>query len=81
MCQLQFDAFGEPVAQDLHTATEPANRAGTTSRLALKSGIGMFWTLVVVIVAMRAAFFDPNLAERFSSVAMLGDRLQQLIST
>lgn len=81
MRQPQFDAFGEPVTQGLHAAAEPANCTHTTSRIALKAGIGVFWTLVVVIVAARAAFFDPNFAEHFSSVAALGHYLQQLSAT
>jgi hypothetical protein len=81
MRQLQFDAFGEPVTQDLHAAAEPANCTGAASRIALKAGIGVFWMLVVVIVAARAAFFDPNFAEHLSSAVALGQYVQQLIAT
>jgi hypothetical protein len=81
MRQLQFDAFGEPITQDLHAVAEPANCTGAASRIALKAGIGVFWMLVVVIVAARAAFFDPNFAEHFSSAVALGQYVQQLIAT
>ncbi|WP_430914040.1 hypothetical protein [Methylobacterium sp. sgz302541] len=78
MRQLQFDPFGEPVTQDLRGAAAPASR--TASRIALKAGVGAFWALVVVIVAARAAYFDPDFAEHFGSVAALGHYLQQLIA-
>ena len=80
MRQLQFDPFGEPVAQDLRSIDVAGSRPGAVSRIALKAGVGVFWGLVVVIVAARAAYFDPDFAEHFGSVAALGHYLQQLLT-
>ncbi|WP_244409761.1 hypothetical protein [Methylorubrum populi] len=49
------------------------------SRIALRTGVGLFWTLVVVIVAARAAYFHPHFAEQFGRVAALMDRLRAVL--
>ncbi|TXN21561.1 hypothetical protein [Methylobacterium sp. WL9] len=74
MRSIQFDPFGEPVAQ----AAEQ-DRPSTVSRLALRSGVGLFWAMVVVIVAARAAYFDPSFAEKFSSVALMIGHLKTIV--
>ncbi|MBB2961359.1 hypothetical protein [Methylobacterium sp. R2-1] len=72
MRPVQFDSFGEPIAQPL--CDEPV-----ASRIALRTGVGLFWALVVVIVAARAAYFHPDLAERFGSVATVIDQLRAVV--
>ncbi|GJD68390.1 hypothetical protein [Methylobacterium gnaphalii] len=74
MRPIQFDPFGEPVALD---ADQP--RSSTASRIALRSGVGLFWAMVVVIVAARAAYFDPDFAEKFGSVASLIGHLKTVV--
>lgn len=74
MRPIQFDPFGEPVA----ASSEPG-RATATSRVALRSGVALFWGLVVVIVAARAAYFDPDFAERFGNVAAAIGHLRTIV--
>lgn len=67
MRPLHFDAFGEPVAQSLPADAAPrTSRPRGASRLVLRSGVALFWTLVVVIVAARAVYFDPDVARSFA---------------
>lgn len=72
MRPVQYDSFGEPIAQ-------PVREERVVSRIALRTGVGLFWTLVVVIVAARAAYFHPHLAEQFGHVAALLDRLRAVL--
>lgn len=73
MSPVQFDSFGEPIlpASD----KEPT----TVSRVALRSGVGLFWVMVVAIVAARAAYFDPALSEKVASVASLFNHLRTVV--
>ena len=50
----KFDPFGEPVA--IAGTAETTN----TWRWLARSGAGLFWTLVIVIVAARAVYFEPG---------------------
>jgi len=61
----QYDAFGEPV--DYVEPRVPAGGQG--SRWMLRAGTGLFWSLVAVIVAARAAFFNPDFAASFAQMA------------
>lgn len=74
MRPIQFDPFGEPFAQSADHGAPSAS-----SRIALRSGVGLFWAAVVVIVAARAAYFDPNFAETFGSVASLVGHLRTIV--
>ncbi|MFF8799662.1 MULTISPECIES: hypothetical protein [unclassified Methylobacterium] len=49
------------------------------SRVALRSGVGLFWAMVVAIVAARAAYFDPALSEKVASVAALFGHLRTVV--
>ncbi len=60
----QYDAFGEPAAQQLRDVTGG-------SRLVQRAGVGMFWGLVVAIVATRAAYFSEGLGDQLRFVASL----------
>ncbi len=73
MPPVQFDSFGEPVLPVSHR--EPA----AVSRVALRFGVGLFWALVVVIVAARAAYFDLRLSDTFASVASLLGHLRTVV--
>jgi hypothetical protein len=50
----KFDPFGEPVT--MVDAAEPAQ----ASRWLARTGATLFWTLVTVIVAARAVYFEPG---------------------
>jgi hypothetical protein len=63
----QFDAFGEPVEYAEPPAS--ASEHSEASRWMLRAGTGLFWSLVVIIVAARATFFDPDFAGSFAHVA------------
>jgi hypothetical protein len=39
----------------------------------------LFWAAVVAIVAARAIYFDPDFAERFSSVAALVGHVRTIV--
>ncbi|GJE31222.1 hypothetical protein [Methylobacterium oxalidis] len=80
MRQIQFDPFGEPVAQDLRAVGRGESRQGPVSRAVMRSGVGLFWVLVIGIVAARVAYFDPDFAEKFGSVAAVTTYIQALFS-
>jgi hypothetical protein len=50
----KFDPFGEPVA--IVDALEPASASWWLAR----TGAGLFWALVIAIVAARAVYFEPG---------------------
>ena len=50
----KFDPFGEPVAMADAVEAVPASRWLT------RAGAGLFWTLVIAIVAARAVYFEPG---------------------
>ena len=52
----KFDPFGEPVR--IADAAEPA-------RWLARTGTGLFWTLVIAIVAARAVYFEPGVFNGF----------------
>jgi hypothetical protein len=55
MEQVRFEPFGEPIAQKTESGQDrPA------SKWLLWAGSAIFWSMVVVIVAARAAYFDTG---------------------
>ena len=60
MPQPSFDPFGEPV-----TTTAVERRPG--GAWLTRAGNIVFWSLVAVIVAARAAYFHPDVAFRFNA--------------
>ena len=44
-------------------------------RLLRRSGVGVFWALVVGVVAARAVYFNPDLLGKLGEVAALSKRL------
>jgi hypothetical protein len=65
-----FEPFGEQMVSA--TDAQPKSRA---SKLLLRAGTGLFWSLVAAIVLARAAFFEPGVYDGFSHVAMLAKSL------
>jgi hypothetical protein len=62
MYKTQFEPFGEPLAQ----ATEvPKARKGSLQDAIVNVTVGVFWSLVIGIVAARAMYFSPNIADYF----------------
>jgi len=51
----KFDPFGEPVA--IADTAEPV----AASRWLARTGAGVFWALVIAIVAARAIYFEPGI--------------------
>lgn len=72
MRPVQYDSFGEPIAQ-------ASSEDHAVSRIAIRSGVGLFWVIVIVIVAARAAYFNPAFAETFTSVASLAAYLKAVV--
>jgi hypothetical protein len=64
--KVQFDAFGETL--ELMEPRVSASQ-GHASRFITRAGICAFWSLLVVIVVARAAFFNPDFATSFAQVA------------
>jgi hypothetical protein len=62
----QFDSFGERLPTYDAQTRGPQN---VVSRWILRAGIGLFWTLVAVVVAARVIYFDPDLAAKFGQFA------------
>ncbi|MCP2132381.1 MULTISPECIES: hypothetical protein [Bradyrhizobium] len=65
-----FEPFGEQLVSA--TDAQPKSRA---SKLLLRVGTGLFWSLVAGIVLARAAFFEPGVYDGFSRVASLAKSL------
>ncbi|MDD1519108.1 hypothetical protein DCG74_18315 [Bradyrhizobium sp. WBAH42] len=65
-----FEPFGEQLVSA--TDTQPKSRA---SKLLLRAGTTLFWSLVAGIVLARAAFFEPGIYDGFSRVASLAKNL------
>ncbi|CUU20190.1 hypothetical protein ABIB94_000349 [Bradyrhizobium sp. JR7.2] len=65
-----FEPFGEQLVSA--TDTQPRSRA---SKLLLRAGTTVFWSLVAGIVLARAAFFEPGVYDSFSRVASLAKSL------
>jgi len=65
-----FEPFGEPLVSE--TDTQPQSR---TQKVLLRTGAGLFWSLVGAIVLARAAFFEPGVYDSFSHMASLAKSL------
>ena len=65
-----FEPFGEQLVSA--TDAQPKSRA---SKLLLRAGTTVFWSLVAGIVLARAAFFEPGIYDGFSRVASLAKNL------
>jgi hypothetical protein len=65
-----FEPFGE---QLVSAADTPAK--SRASKLLLRAGTALFWSLVAGIVLARAAFFEPGIYDDFSRVASLAKSL------
>ena len=65
-----FEPFGEQLGSA--TDSQPKSRA---SRLLLRAGTTVFWSLIAGIVLARAAFFEPGIYDGFSRVASLAKNL------
>lgn len=61
-----FEPFGEQLVST--TDTQPRSRA---SKMLLRAGTGLFWSLVGGIVIARAVFFEPGVFDEFQRVAAL----------
>ncbi|MBW7967711.1 hypothetical protein [Bradyrhizobium sp. BR 10261] len=64
----------EPFGEQLVSATDSRSQS-RGSKLLLRAGTTVFWTLVAGIVLARAAFFEPGVYDRFSHVASLAKDL------
>lgn len=74
MHPVSFDPFGESLALDHeHKASADA------SRLALNTGVGLFWVMVFVIVAARVAYFEPNLSAKLGGVAAMVNHFKTIV--
>jgi hypothetical protein len=64
----QFEPFGEPV-----TLREAGARPLSVRRARFVNlGVGAFWGLVILVVAARAVYFDPNVVKSFVVAAVDG---------
>ncbi|MGY0574949.1 hypothetical protein ACTGJ9_031080 [Bradyrhizobium sp. RDM12] len=70
MERIGFEPFGEQLVSA--TDTQPKSRA---SKLLLRAGTGLFWSLVAAIVLARAAFFEPGVYDSFRHVASIAKSL------
>ena len=62
----QFDGFGERLPT-YDVQTHAPRDAG--SRWMRRVGVGLFWSLVVVVLTARVIYFDPELAAKFGQFA------------
>jgi hypothetical protein len=61
-----FEPFGEPLVSA--TDTQPRSR---TQKALLRTGTGLFWSVVAAIVLARAIFFEPGVYDGFRHMASL----------
>jgi hypothetical protein len=66
MKRLEFEPFGEPLAEE--ASLRPVGRA---SRWLLWTGAAAFWSLAILIVVARAAYFEAGVFSGFDRVAAL----------
>ena len=66
MTNTEFDAFGEPMLRSQALPTEPQSRL---SRAMVRTGTGIFWALVVAIVAARVVWFEPAFADQIAGLS------------
>jgi hypothetical protein len=66
MTNTEFDAFGEPMLKSQALPTEPQGRL---SRVMVRAGTGIFWALVVAIVAARVVWFQPGFADQIADLS------------
>jgi hypothetical protein len=64
-----FDPFGEEVTMTERTAPVRG------SRWLMRAGAGLFWTLVIVIVAARAIYFQPGIFNGFERALAFAQNL------
>jgi hypothetical protein len=62
----QFDSFGERLPE---FDTQARSAQDAVSRWMLRGGIGLFWSLVAIVIAARVIYFDPDLAAKFGQFA------------
>ena len=62
----QFDSFGERLPKCDEQTLAPQS---AVSRWVFRGGIGLFWTLVAVVLAARVIYFDPDFAAKFGQLA------------
>ena len=70
MERLEFEPFGERLMREAGVRPEPH-----ASRLLLRTGIGLFWSLVGVIVLARAIYFEPGIFDGFGRVVAQAGRV------
>jgi hypothetical protein len=73
--QAKFDPFGEAVKYQEPRLSRPQEAVG--GWLA-RAGAGIFWSLVFVILIARAAYFDPDVAEKFGHIAVLSRAIRTI---
>jgi hypothetical protein len=66
MTNVEFDAFGEPMLKSQALPTEPQGRL---SRGLVRAGTGIFWALVVAIVAARVVWFQPGFGDQIADLS------------
>ncbi len=77
MQQIEFDGFGERLPES-HLPPIPQDRA---SRWVTRAGVGLFWSLVVVIVTARALYFVPAFAGNFEKLAAIPHLIRTIFGT
>lgn len=70
MSHTEFEPFGEFVPGSLRTPDSSPGLRRTGSRLAMRAGVGLFWTLVIAVVGVRVTYFDPDVASTLSGHAI-----------
>ena len=76
MQEVRFEAFGEPVKYNEACVATPQRLISSGVMLA---GTGLFWSLVVVIVAARAIYFVPDFAGKLWQIEALGRTIRTIL--
>ena len=70
MPDTEFEPFGEPIPSSLRASYAAAECQGSGSRLILRTGVSLFWTLVIAVLVARVTYFDPDIAHGLSGTAV-----------
>lgn len=60
----EFEPFGESLARTERSDLRP----DWASAILMRSGVGLFWTLVLCVVTARAIFYVPGFASKLDTL-------------
>jgi hypothetical protein len=72
---VQFDCFGERLPESAPQVPDSQDRV---SRWMLRAGVGLFWSLVAVVITARVVYFDPDPFAKFGQLAAISSAVRAI---